>query len=76
MAPAWPPSASPRARSAVILGIAVVLAGIFGVTPDLSDTGSLILAIGLGLIVVLATVTVIQRIRFVLSQPPNPGEGP
>ena len=59
-------------RQIVILGIAVVVAGIFGVTPELFDTGSLILAIGLGLIVVLATITVIQRIRFVTSQDPNP----
>jgi len=56
----------------LILGIALVVAGIFGVTPDLFDLGSLVLAIGLGLIAVLATITVIQRIRFVTSQDPNP----
>jgi phosphatidylglycerophosphate synthase len=63
---------APREVRTVILGVAVVVAGIFGVTPELSDLGSLVLAIGLGLIAVLATVTVIQRIRFVTSQPPNP----
>ena len=63
---------APREVRTVILGVAVVGAGIFGVTPELSDLGSLILAIGLGLIAVLATITVIQRIRFVTSQPPNP----
>ncbi len=41
-------------------------------TPELFDLGSLILAIGLGLIAALATVTVVQRIRFVTSQDPNP----
>ncbi len=63
---------APREVRTVILGVAVVVAGIFGVTPDLFDTGSLVLAIGLGLIAVLATITVIQRIRFVTSQDPNP----
>jgi CDP-diacylglycerol--glycerol-3-phosphate 3-phosphatidyltransferase len=66
---------APREVRTVILGIAVIAAGIFGVTSDVADLGSLILALGLGLIAVLATITVIQRIRFVLSQPPNPGEG-
>ena len=63
---------APREVRTVILGIALVGAGIFGVTSDLSDLGSLILAAGLGLIALLATITVIQRIRFVTSQPPNP----
>ena len=63
---------APREVRTVILGIAVVGAGIFGVTPELFDLGSLILAIGLGLIALLATITVIQRIRFVTSQPPDP----
>ncbi len=63
---------APREVRTVILGIALVGAGIFSVTSDLADTGSLILAAGLGIIAVLATITVIQRIRFVVSQPANP----
>jgi hypothetical protein len=65
---------APREVRTVILGIALVGAGIFGVTADLFDLGSLILALGLGLIAVLATVTVIQRIRFVTSQPADPAD--
>lgn len=63
---------APREVRTVILGVALVGAGIFGVTDAWSDPGSLILALGLGLIAVLATITVIQRIRFVVTQPPNP----
>jgi CDP-diacylglycerol--glycerol-3-phosphate 3-phosphatidyltransferase len=60
---------APREVRTVILGIAVVGAGIFGVSGDAGDLGDLILALGLGLIAVLATITVIQRVRFVMSQP-------
>lgn len=63
---------APREVRTVILGVALVGAGIFGVTDAWSDPGSLVLALGLGLIAVLATITVIQRIRFVVTQPPNP----
>ena len=63
---------APREVRTVILGIALVGAGLFGVGSDPFDPGSLLLALGLGLIAVLATITVIQRIRFVTSQPPNP----
>jgi CDP-diacylglycerol--glycerol-3-phosphate 3-phosphatidyltransferase len=63
---------APREVRTVILGIALVGAGIFGVGADLFEPGNLILAIGLGLIAVLATITVIQRITFVTSQPPDP----
>lgn len=64
---------APREVRTVILGIALVGAGLFGgVSPDLFDAGTLILAAGLALIAVLATITVIQRIRFVTTQPPNP----
>jgi CDP-diacylglycerol--glycerol-3-phosphate 3-phosphatidyltransferase len=63
---------APREVRTVILGIALVGAGIFGVGSDLFDLGNLILTLGLGLIAVLATITVIQRIKFVTSQPPNP----
>jgi CDP-diacylglycerol---glycerol-3-phosphate 3-phosphatidyltransferase len=65
---------APREVRTVILGLALVGAGVFGVTADASDPGSLILATGLGLIAVLATITVIQRIRFVTSQPSDPGD--
>jgi CDP-diacylglycerol--glycerol-3-phosphate 3-phosphatidyltransferase len=64
---------APREVRTVILGLALVGAGVFGVGADLADLGSLILATGLGLIAVLATITVIQRIRFVTSQPSDPG---
>lgn len=64
---------APREVRTVILGIALVGAGLFGgVTSDLFDPGTLSLAAGLALIAVLATITVIQRIRFVISQPSNP----
>ncbi len=63
---------APREVRTVILGVALVGAGIFDVTADVGDIGSLILAAGLGLIAVLATITVIQRVRFVTSQPPDP----
>lgn len=61
---------APREVRTVILGIALVGAGLLGgVTSDLFDLGTLILAAGLALIAVLATITVIQRIRFVISRP-------
>jgi hypothetical protein len=61
---------APREVRTVILGVALVGAGLLGgVTPDLSDLGSLILAVGLALIAVLATITVIQRVQFVMTQP-------
>jgi len=66
---------APREVRTVILGIALVGAGLLGgVTADLFDLGSLVLAAGLGLIAVLATITVIQRIRFVTSQPADPSD--
>ena len=64
---------APREVRTVILGIALVGAGLFGgVTADVTDLGTLLLAAGLGLIAVLATITVIQRILSVTSQPPDP----
>lgn len=63
---------APREVRTVILGVALVGAGLFGVGTDLFQLGNLILAIGLGGIAVLATITVIQRITFVTSQPPDP----
>jgi len=53
----------------VILGVTLIVAGLLGVTAELSDTGSLVLAGGLALIALLATITVIQRVLFVTSQP-------
>lgn len=63
---------APREVRTVILGIALVGAGIFGVGSELVEPGNLILSVGLGVIAVLATITVIQRIAFVTSQPPDP----
>ena len=61
---------APREVRTVILGVALVGAGLLGgVTPAASDPGSLILLAGLGLITVLASITVIQRIWFVMGQP-------
>jgi CDP-diacylglycerol--glycerol-3-phosphate 3-phosphatidyltransferase len=61
---------APREIRTVILGVALVGAGLSGgVGADLGSLGCLILALGLGLIAVLATITVIQRILFVTSQP-------
>jgi CDP-diacylglycerol--glycerol-3-phosphate 3-phosphatidyltransferase len=67
---------APREVRTVILGIALVGAGLFGgVTAEISDTGTLILAAGLSLIAVLATITVIQRILFVTRQGQEPRGG-
>jgi len=61
---------APREVRTVILGVALVGAGLLGgVTPAASVPGSLILLAGLGLITVLASITVIQRIWFVMGQP-------
>jgi hypothetical protein len=59
---------APREVRTVILGVALVVAGILGVTSELSDPGSLVLSGGLALITVLATLTVIQRVRYVVTQ--------
>jgi CDP-diacylglycerol---glycerol-3-phosphate 3-phosphatidyltransferase len=59
---------APREVRTIILGLALVGAGFFGVTADAGDLGSLVLCAGLGLIAVLATITVIQRVRFVVSE--------
>ena len=59
---------APREVRTVILGVTLVLAGILGVTGQPSDAGSLVLCAGLALIAILATLTVIQRIRYVVAQ--------
>jgi CDP-diacylglycerol--glycerol-3-phosphate 3-phosphatidyltransferase len=65
---------APREVRTVILGVAVIAAGVLGVTPEPSDAGSLILAAGLGLIAVLATVTVVQRVAYVVSRSRDRGQ--
>lgn len=58
---------APREVRVVILGIGLIGAGLLGgVTPDAA--GQTILGGALALIVILATVTVIQRIRFTVTQ--------
>lgn len=60
---------APREVRTVILGVALVGAGLLGgVTTSLADLGTLVLAAGLALIALLATITVVQRIRFVTRQ--------
>jgi CDP-diacylglycerol--glycerol-3-phosphate 3-phosphatidyltransferase len=58
---------APREIRLVILAIGLVVAGVLGVGPTLTG-GSLVLAATLGLITILATVTVIQRIVHVRRQ--------
>lgn len=58
---------APREIRLVILSIGLVAAGFAGVGTELTG-GSLILAVTLGLIAILATVTVIQRILHVRGQ--------
>ncbi len=58
---------APREVRVVILGLGLVGAGLFGGVGGTS-TGGNILALALGLIVLLATLTVIQRILFVVKQ--------
>jgi len=58
---------APREIRLVILSVGLVLAGLAGVGPSLSG-GSLWLALALGAIGVLATITVIQRIIHVRHQ--------
>jgi phosphatidylglycerophosphate synthase len=58
---------APREVRVVILGIGLIGAGLTGgVTPG--QTGQTILGVALGLIAVLATITVIQRIAFTVRQ--------
>jgi phosphatidylglycerophosphate synthase len=59
---------APREVRTVILGVTLVLAGILGVTGRSSGAGSLVLCADLALIAILATLTVIQRIRYVVAQ--------
>ncbi len=58
---------APREVRVIILGIGLVGAGLFGGVGG-DSTGTAILGIALGLIVLLATLTVIQRIMFVVKQ--------
>jgi phosphatidylglycerophosphate synthase len=59
---------APREVRTAILGVGLIVAGILGVTGQPQSTGANVLAIALGLISILATVTVIQRILFVQRQ--------
>lgn len=60
---------APREVRTVILAIGLIGCGLFGgVQADGGGTGTLLLAVSLGLITILATVTVIQRILFVRAQ--------
>jgi phosphatidylglycerophosphate synthase len=61
---------APREVRTVILGVALVGAGLFGGVAS-GSTGRVILGFGLGLIAVLAVVTIIQRIMFVSKQAPS-----
>jgi CDP-diacylglycerol--glycerol-3-phosphate 3-phosphatidyltransferase len=58
---------APREIRLVILSIGLVVAGLLGIGPTLTG-GSLVLAATLGLIAILASVTVIQRIVHVRRQ--------
>jgi CDP-diacylglycerol--glycerol-3-phosphate 3-phosphatidyltransferase len=51
----------PRELRLVVLSAGIIVAGILGVGPEATG-GSLVLALALGIIAVLATVTVIQRV--------------
>lgn len=65
---------APREVRTAILGVGLVGAGLAGgvsAKPDLS-TGALILTAALGLIAVLAAITALQRILFVVRQGPTP----
>jgi CDP-diacylglycerol--glycerol-3-phosphate 3-phosphatidyltransferase len=66
---------APREVRTVILGVALVVAGLLGVSSQPTDAGSLVLVAGLGLIALLACVTVIQRVLFVVGQARRAGEG-
>ena len=51
----------PRELRLVVLTVGLVVAGILGVGPEATG-GSLVLALALGIIAVLATVTIVQRV--------------
>ena len=60
---------APREVRIVILTIGLILAGVLGGVYSISN-GAIALSATLGLITILATITVIQRIVHVLRQPP------
>jgi phosphatidylglycerophosphate synthase len=57
---------APREVRTVVLGVGLIIAGFLGVGPG--TTGANLLALTLGVIALLATITVIQRILFVHRQ--------
>jgi phosphatidylglycerophosphate synthase len=59
---------APREVRTVILGLGLVIAGILGVSGTPVSTGATVLALALGLIAVLATITTVQRIVFTSRQ--------
>ncbi len=65
---------APREIRVVILGLGLIGAGLFGGVGG-DGAGTDILAAALGLIVVLASVTVIQRIMFVVKQSDSEVDG-
>jgi CDP-diacylglycerol--glycerol-3-phosphate 3-phosphatidyltransferase len=71
---------APREVRTVILGVGLVLAGLLGGVvpwdaPSVDRTGDVILAVALGLIAALATITVIQRIVHTMRQAAAVGTG-
>jgi CDP-diacylglycerol--glycerol-3-phosphate 3-phosphatidyltransferase len=64
---------APREVRTVILAVGLVGAGLLGEVSGSGGAGSLLLAGSLGLITVLATVTVVQRILYVRAQSRRPG---
>jgi phosphatidylglycerophosphate synthase len=59
---------APREVRVVILGVGLVVAGWLGVAGEPTSAGATVLGSALGLIAILATVTVIQRTLFVQRQ--------
>jgi CDP-diacylglycerol--glycerol-3-phosphate 3-phosphatidyltransferase len=57
---------APREVRTVVLGVGMIIAGFMGIGPG--TTGATVLGLTLGVIAVLATITVIQRILFVHRQ--------
>ncbi len=59
---------APREVRSVVLGLGLIIAGILGVTGEPRSDGATVLALALGLIAVLATITTIQRIMHTAGQ--------
>jgi phosphatidylglycerophosphate synthase len=59
---------APREVRTVILGVGLVIAGVLGVTGEPRSDGATALAIALGVITILATITTAQRILHTARQ--------